>query len=135
MSTLIDSMKMKEFEAGDELMVQGDIDNSLIFILRGGAKVFIRSANTEETMRTSTCPCVLDILDAAGSLPVATLREGDFFGEEALLQADFTRRASVVAASPMTCMTLHRQHIVEHESLAVAVGTGACMSSFPLPPS
>jgi CRP-like cAMP-binding protein len=119
--TLVDAMEISNFEAGDQIMVQGDVGHKLSFILRGGAKVFVRSANTEAALNP-TRHNVMDIPGVAGhhdytipgSVPVASLREGNFFGEQALIQLDCTRNASIVAVSSMICMTLHRHHMMEH---------------------
>lgn len=84
--------ELRLFAAGEVLVRQGDLDDTLYVICRGAARV--------EVAPTPGAPPV----------PVSTLAAGDFFGELALLTGS-PRRATVVATADSEAMLVRREAI------------------------
>jgi CRP/FNR family cyclic AMP-dependent transcriptional regulator len=94
---------VREFPEGARITKEGSLESAFFVILEGRARV-------ERDDRT-----------------IARLREGDFFGEISLLDRG-PRSASVVADSPLTCLTLagddFRQISEREPRLALSIATG-----------
>jgi small-conductance mechanosensitive channel len=76
------------FAAGDTITRQGAVAHWLYLIIRGEAKVFMDSPR--------------------GRVPVATLHDGDFFGEMGMLTGE-PRHATVVAITAADCYRLDKE--------------------------
>lgn len=87
---LSDSAKSVTYLAGDQVIGQGERGDSLYIITRGMVNVY-RDGHEDE--------------------PLAQLRDGDFFGEMALLELQ-VRTANVKAAQPTTLMRLNRNEVL-----------------------
>ncbi len=140
--TLVDVMELKHYNAGDQIIRQGDVGDMLCVIVRGVADVYRRSPNPESALNPnvhnlidtpdaasrhefsipglalpclvlSCCVCYVVFFCIVGSIYLATLREGVFFGEQAIFEPDCTRNATIVAVTSMSCMLLHRQHVMD----------------------
>jgi CRP/FNR family cyclic AMP-dependent transcriptional regulator len=94
---------VREYPEGSRIVKEGSLDSAFFVILEGRARV-VRDDRT-----------------------IARLRQGDFFGEISLLDQG-PRTASVVADSPVRCLTLAGQdlrQIMEREPrLAVSIAAG-----------
>ena len=77
--------------AGRTLINQGDEGQRLFIIIRGKVAVSVTDEN-------------------GNVLHVATLEDGDYFGEIALL-ADIPTTASVVTLTPCVCLILQREQV------------------------
>lgn len=86
--TILKRMGEYEYEDGATILKDGRPGEVLFLLLDGEARV-VRGGRT-----------------------VARLRAGDFFGEIAVLDRR-PRTASVIAASPVRCLTLHRADLRE----------------------
>jgi CRP/FNR family transcriptional regulator, cyclic AMP receptor protein len=84
--TILRRMEEYEYEDGATILREGTHGEVLFVLLQGEARV-VRRGRT-----------------------VARLRAGDFFGEIAVLDRR-PRTASVIAASPVRCLTLHREDL------------------------
>lgn len=88
LSTLADSLAEEKFNDGDTIFKQGD-DGDFFYVVKEGVAICSQK-------------------DAAGqSKIVATLNEGDYFGEIALLTAK-ARQATVAAQGPLAVLSLDR---------------------------
>jgi len=87
-------MQEREFEAGDTVVTQGEPGDSYYIILSGEAEVWRTDPFTEETAS------------------VALLRDGDGFGEEALLQGGY-RNATVKMNTPGKLLSLSKDDFAE----------------------
>jgi CRP-like cAMP-binding protein len=83
-----DLLGMREYDAGEVIIVQGDVGDCFYMLARGTARVYLEDSSGDERS-------------------IATLRPGDAFGEAALLRHE-PRSASVVADEPCLVLTLHR---------------------------
>ncbi|MHB9023498.1 MAG: sigma 54-interacting transcriptional regulator [Armatimonadota bacterium] len=88
MQALADVMRPAHFRAEDYIIRQGELGTHFYMLLSGQATVQVHA--TGDTV-----------------IPVATLKEGDCFGEMSLLSGDVTS-ADVVAVTPCTALTLGR---------------------------
>ena len=77
------------FEAGEDLMVEGDFGDTAYIILSGNADVVVRSANGEQL--------------------VAKVGQNDFVGEIAIL-IDVPRTATVRATSAVLALAVSKEH-------------------------
>lgn len=89
----LDKFKIKEFQEGEEIVKQGEEGDSFYIIRNGRVKVVIR----DDTGREKT---------------VNFLREGQFFGEIALVK-EAPRTASVIAIEKTTLFLLEKQDFEE----------------------
>lgn len=88
LSTLADSLAEEKYNDGDTVMRQGD-DGDFFYVVKEGVAVCSQK-------------------DAAGqSKIVATLKDGDYFGEIALLTSK-PRQATVAAQGPLCVLSLDR---------------------------
>jgi CRP-like cAMP-binding protein len=87
------SLEREVFETGDVIIRQGNTGDNFYIIADGTVGVF----NTDPAGRERK---------------LATLQRGAYFGEQALLHED-TRRASCIAESKVTCLTLGREDFVD----------------------
>ena len=78
------------FEEGSDIIKEGDKGDMFYLIEEGSVAV------TKESL---------------GDTPICTLKEGDFFGEKALLSDDI-RTATCTASSKVRCLILVRQDFV-----------------------
>jgi len=85
--------KVITFLAGDIVIKQGDKGDALYIISKGCVAVQHSNKHNEQQL-------------------MAELREGDFFGEMALL-GDQLRKASVIAKQPLTLLRLRRKHVIQ----------------------
>jgi len=88
---VIERVAVREVTAGETIVRQGDRGGSLFVVVRGAVQV---------------------ILDGPPRRKLATVSEGDFFGELALI-TDFPRSATVVATRPTQLLELSRELISE----------------------
>ena len=77
--SVLRGLKLRTFEAGDVLVTEGEPQSGLYLVTAGGVKVFARDAQSRNH-------------------PVASLEEGDFFGEIAS-RSGLPRDATVVASA------------------------------------
>src|SRR5262245_24707333 len=95
----------QSFQRGETIFHQGDLGNSLYIITKGQVRIYTVAENGQE-------------------LSVRIFREGDFFGELALLDGQ-PRSASAAAMCPTSVLTLHRGaflHVLEAcPPIAVAI--------------
>ncbi|MBL4775086.1 MAG: cation:proton antiporter [Mariprofundus sp.] len=89
---LADQATVITFLAGDVVINQGDKGDALYIISKGWVTVEHINKNNEQHI-------------------LAELREGDFFGEMALL-GDQVRKATVIAKQPLTLLRLRRKHVL-----------------------
>lgn len=80
-----------EFKEGAEVITQGDVGDSFFLIQSGSASVHVAIGESGERK------------------VVANLKDGDYFGEKALLH-DVPRTATVVANSNLSTLRLDREH-------------------------
>jgi putative ABC transport system ATP-binding protein len=85
LTELADKMSLEEFPAGETIIRQGEPGDKFYLIRRGEAEVLVRNGSQDQ--------------------PVATLDEGRFFGEQALLTGE-PRNASVRAKTELELCTL-----------------------------
>ena len=86
---------IEEYKSKDVIFHEEEIGNCMYIILEGCVDVFIKGS--------------LDYRDAT----IATLREGDYFGENAVLTGGEVRRnASVKAESPSIIFRIDKKHIL-----------------------
>jgi CRP-like cAMP-binding protein len=84
---LIEGVEVRDFEEGDTILKQGESGVALYVVVRGEVEV---------------------LLEGPPQKTIATLGEGAFFGEMALL-TDFPRSATVIAAAPTQCLEISRE--------------------------
>jgi len=84
-----------DFKKGENIIKQGDIGNEFFVIKSGTAAVMIK-----------------DGLNGPEEKKVATLKDGDYFGENALLR-DEPRTATIVAESSLACLKITREKFQE----------------------
>jgi len=82
-----------EYKTGENVIVQGTQGDTLFFIRSGTCGVYVKN-------------------EAGESKQVATLKSGDYFGENSLLR-DETRSATVTASSPLVCFMISRSAFQE----------------------
>jgi len=87
--TVADALEPVNFAKGDNIVKQGEHGNEFFIILSGTARVLQAPAEGEEQVE------------------VGQLKEGDYFGEIALM-LDRPRVATVVASSALKCAKLNR---------------------------
>jgi ATP-binding cassette subfamily B protein len=88
LNALANRLAVERFAAGEDIIRQGDVGDKLYVVQRGQVEVLAS--------------------DRSGATrPLAVLREGDYFGEMALLH-DAPRAASVRARSPVQVYTLSK---------------------------
>jgi len=96
-------LEPKEWKQGETVIHQGDFGDSMYFICRGEAEVFVRNQEGAESV-------------------VAHLKEGDFFGEMALLTG-FPRSASVRVRKDVLLLSLFKKDfddfLKDHPHLAI----------------
>ncbi len=81
--------KLKEYEAGESIIVEGQFDNWLFFLLSGKVKV------------------------VKGGVDVCTMEKvGDVFGEMAIIRGE-KRSASVIALNNVVCLAVDASYIDE----------------------
>jgi CRP-like cAMP-binding protein len=86
---------IEEYESKDVIFHEEEIGNCMYIILEGSVDVFIKGS--------------LDYRDAT----IATLREGDYFGESAVLTGgEIRRNASVRAELPSKVFRIDKKHIL-----------------------
>jgi ATP-binding cassette subfamily B protein len=90
LTALANRLTLERHAAGDVIVTQGDAGDKLYVIDRGTAEVVVDAAGTERTL--------------------AELREGDYFGEMALLY-DAPRTATVRAKTPVQLLALTRDQL------------------------
>lgn len=106
----------RNFKPGEEIITQGDIGHEFFVIKSGEASVIVQS----------------DI----GAMTVATVRAGDYFGENALLH-DEPRNATIKAQTDMTTLMVTREKFQElglHLRLEFAKRKAVCAASDRAPP-
>ncbi len=89
---LADNIDMQLFSKEDLLVKQGDIGDSMFFILSGQAKVYLE--------------------DETGKIYVADKKKGDYFGEMSLLTGN-PRSATVVAKTDMNTAIINKKSFSE----------------------
>jgi|GEM_PF-293491 len=87
MATVAGKFRLKNYEEGSDIVVQGEVGEEFYVIQTGSAEVFVEQGLETEQVRT--------------------MRAGEFFGEIALLQ-DVPRTATVRAAEPLTVFALDK---------------------------
>ena len=87
LSKLSIDVENKSFKAGDEIIKEGDKATCCYVITKGAADVILNKGKKSEKL-------------------IATLREGDLFGEIGLLEKDSKRTASVVASKGLSCLEI-----------------------------
>lgn len=87
------TLEREVFEKGDTIIRQGNTGDQFYIIAEGRVGVY-RSDENESDKN------------------VATLKEGAYFGEKALLKED-TRQATCIAESKVTCLTLGRDDFID----------------------
>lgn len=88
------SLEKEIFESGEAIIRQGNTGDHFYIISEGTVAVFRTNADTKNEDK------------------LADLKEGDYFGEKALLSED-VRQASCVATSKVVCLTLGREDFVD----------------------
>jgi hypothetical protein len=86
---VIRGFRLKTFEAGDIIIIEGDSGNSLFVVTTGSVKAFVRNPGGGEP------------------LLVRRMTDGDFFGEISILSGK-PRTATVTAATPCELLELDR---------------------------
>ena len=87
---------VKIFSEGEYICKEGNVGESMFVILDGIVDVFVRGEHHQREMN------------------IATLHEGDFFGEICVFDEDTQQRtASVKAAAMTTCFELHKDVILD----------------------
>ena len=87
---LLSQMEVKRFRPGEFVFTQGEKGDHLYIILKGKAGVLVSKEGEEDT-------------------EVAILEKGRFFGEQALLNSDSIRTATIVAKTTLKLLMLRRQ--------------------------
>lgn len=87
------SLERETFEIGDAIIVQGNTGDNFYIIAEGEVGVFQNKGEKEEKK-------------------LATLRQGGYFGEKALLKEDL-RAASCIAESKVVVLTLGREDFID----------------------
>ena len=85
---VVQGLELQTFEAGDIIVTEGEPGHSLFILTTGSAKVFVRGL-------------------AGHDIEVATLCEGDFFGEISCVSGQ-PRTATVTAATPCEMLELQK---------------------------
>ena len=88
LQTVASNLRRRRFRRNEVIFHQGDPGDSLHIVAAGAVKIVLPSAEGEEAI-------------------IATLREGDFFGELSLLDGG-PRSATVVARGAVVCFALRR---------------------------
>jgi len=88
------SLERETYEKGEAIIVQGNKGDNFYIISDGEVGVHISNEKTKETSK------------------VAVLRQGGYFGEKALISED-VRKASCIAESKVTCLTLSREDFID----------------------
>lgn len=91
LTDIAQKMRPEAFAAGAVIIRQGDIGDKFYVIAEGSARIILESAS--------------------GTRAAATLREGGFFGEVALLK-DQPRNATVQAETPVATYTLSKENFL-----------------------
>jgi len=100
---LAESLAQREFKKGDDLMVQGEEGTEFFIIATGKCQVIVRN-------------------DSGDEVEIAQLAQGDYCGEQALLQ-NATRGATVRALCDTKCLVLDQdsfQQIANDEKIRFA---------------
>ena len=84
---LIQALRKRKAIKGDEIITQGTPGDSFYMISKGRVSVYVKKGMTK--------------------VKVAELRDGDFFGEMALVN-DEVRNATIVADEPVECFVLYK---------------------------
>lgn len=115
---LASACRREEFNADDVVIRQGEEGEKLFVILQGEADVLIEDAESlqdasfsdarDRARTTSSCRTTV----STASRKVATLRVGDYFGEQAALSGEL-RAATVIARTQLTCFTITRERFQE----------------------
>ena len=92
-SKIADSLEPVEYGDGDTIVEQGEQGDNFFFMVEGEALV----SKVEE--------------NGADAVDLTTLKEGDYFGELALI-TDKPRAATVVAKGPVKCVCLNTQAFI-----------------------
>lgn len=87
------SLEREQFENGESIIRQGNTGDHFYIIAEGEVGVYRTEADGKE-------------------VKLATLRQGAYFGEKALLKED-VRQASCIAESKVTCLTLGRDDFID----------------------
>lgn len=87
------ALEREVFEPGDVIIRQGNTGDNFYIISQGEVGVFKANAAGKEEK-------------------LATLRQGNYFGEQALLRED-VRQASCYAETKVTCLTLGREDFID----------------------
>ena len=87
------SLEREIFEAGDTIIRQGNTGDHFYIISEGSVGVYKADESGKE-------------------IKLATLHQGNYFGEKALLKED-VRQASCIAESKVVCLTLGREEFVD----------------------
>ncbi len=88
----ITALETRDYEPGDYIIRMGETGDEMFLISQGQVNIEMEKGGKP--------------------VAVATLGEGAFFGEAALLTRA-PRNASVVAAEPTTCLVLDRDHLID----------------------
>lgn len=87
------SLERETYESGDSIIRQGNVGDNFYIIAEGDVGVYRTDESNKETK-------------------LATLHQGGFFGEKALLKED-VRQASCIAESKVICLTLGRDDFID----------------------
>jgi ATP-binding cassette subfamily B protein len=92
LETLTKSFIPRRFDAGQVIFNKGDSGTAFYLIAQGRALAFLPDAD-------------------GGRKPLATMEDGDFFGEIALVKSE-PRRASIVAVDDVLCLVMQRDQFL-----------------------
>lgn len=96
----IEDVKAREF-----ILREQESGDSMFLILQGSVEVLIRGGASGRQV------------SSAGEVPISTLHEGDFFGEQALLPGGYGKRnASVRAITDCKLFRIHKKYVDLHVS-------------------
>lgn len=89
------SMEYVKYKAGDLIIQEGDVGDALYIIIHGDVRVFTMSSQHEE-------------------IALARLTDGDYFGEQALLEeTPGLRNASVKAITDLTLLKMLHENVIK----------------------